>query len=148
MAGIAAIKDSIQIYVGELEDLKLADKMGNVSSIADLQGSAEEIDVTCLDSTSKEYEAGFVDEGNLELTINLTDQAKYEKLYDWHEGGATLHFGLVINDKKKTQVVGLKSKGVVTQLALTGMSVGGVIQAKLVIKIGAKLTKGFTAPVG
>lgn len=147
MAGIAVLKDNVRLYVGEAAELKAADKLGNIASVGDIGGEAEEIDVTTIDSQAKEFENGFSDEGSLEITQNITDD-EYTKMDAWKKAGTTVYWGLATHNKAGDQILGLKGQGVVKSVRLTGISVGGLLQAVASIRLSGEIATDFVEPVG
>lgn len=145
MAGIATLKDNVRLYIGEASELKLADKLGNISSIGDIGGEAEEIDTTTIDSTAKEFELGFEDNGSLEVTQNITD-TEYTKMNTWKNSNKTVYWGLSTNNKAGKQILGLKGQGIVKSVKLTGISVGGLLQAVTSIRVTGAISAEFTEP--
>lgn len=145
MAGIATLKDNVRLYIGEAAELKLADKLGNISSIGDIGGEAEEIDTTTIDSLAKEFEMGFEDNGSLEITQNITD-SEYTKMNTWKSSGTMVYWGLSTHNKAKKQILGLKGQGIVKSVKLTGISVGGLLQAVTSIRISGEIGTDFTEP--
>lgn len=146
MAGIATLKDNVKLYLGTSESLTASNKIGNISQIGDIGGEAEEIDTTCIDSLAKEYETGFEDNGTLEVTQNITDD-EYAVMDGYKKSGVTLHWGLSVSNRTGEQILGLKGKGVVKSVKLTGISVGGLLQAVTSIRLSGEIATDFTAPV-
>lgn len=145
MAGIATLKDNVRLYIGEASELKMADKLGNISSIGDIGGEAEEIDTTTIDSTAKEFELGFEDNGSLEVTQNITDN-EYTKMNTWKNSNKTVYWGLSTHNKAGEQILGLKGQGIVKSVKLTGISVGGLLQAVTSIRVTGAINAEFTEP--
>lgn len=145
MAGIATLKDNVRLYIGESAVLTKANKIGNISQIGDIGGEAEEIDTTTIDSMAKEFENGFEDNGSLEVTQNITDN-EYTKMAAWKKSGTMLYWGLSTHNKTGTQILGLKGQGVVKSVKLTGISVGGLLQAVTSIRLSGEITTDFTEP--
>lgn len=146
MAGIATLKDNVRLYIGEESELKIADKLGNISSIGDIGGEAEEIETTTIDSTAKEFELGFEDNGSLEVTQNITDN-EYTKMNTWKNSNKIVYWGLSTHNKTGTQILGLKGQGIVKSVKLTGISVGGLLQAVTSIRVTGAINADFTEPV-
>lgn len=146
MAGIATLKDNVRLYIGETESLVAENKIGNISSIGDIGGEAEEIDTTTIDSMAKEFENGFEDNGSLEVTQNITDD-EYTKMNDWKKSGVMLNWGLSTFNKKGKQILGLKGQGIVKSVKLTGISVGGLLQAVTSIRLSGEIGTDFTDPI-
>lgn len=146
MAGIATLKDNVRLYIGETESLVAENKIGNISSIGDIGGEAEEIDTTTIDSMAKEFENGFEDNGSLEVTQNITDD-EYTKMNDWKKSGVTLNWGLSTHNKAGEQILGLKGQGVVKSVKLTGISVGGLLQCVASIRLSGEIGTDFVDPV-
>ena len=147
MAGIVTLKDSVRLYIGETAVLTKANKIGNISSIGDIGGEAEEIDTTTIDSMAKEFENGFEDNGSLEITQNITDD-EYTQMDAWKKAGTMLHWGLSTHNKAGTQILGLKGQGIVKSVKLTGISVGGLLQAVTSIRLSGVIATDFTEPAG
>ena len=147
MAGIATLKDNVRLYIGETAVLTKANKIGNISSIGDIGGEAEEIDTTTIDSMAKEFENGFEDNGSLEITQNITDD-EYTKMAAWKKVGTMLYWGLSTHNKSGTQILGLKGQGIVKSVKLTGISVGGSLQAVTSIRLSGEIATDFTEPSG
>lgn len=145
MAGIAILKDNVQLFLGTEATLTYANKIGNIASIGDIGGEAEEIDTTTIDSMAKEFENGFEDNGSMELVQNITDD-EYTVMDGYKASGATVYWGLVTKNKAGEQVLGLKGQGVVRSVKLTGISVGGLLQANVSIRLSGAITSDFTAP--
>ena len=145
MAGIATLKDNVRLYIGESAALTKTDKIGNISSIGDIGGEAEEIDTTTIDSMAKEFENGFEDNGSLEITQNITDD-EYTKMDAWKKAGTMLYWGLSTHNKSGTQILGLKGQGVVKSAKLTGISVGGLLQCVASIRLSGAIATDFTEP--
>lgn len=145
MAGIATLKNNVRLYIGETESLVAENKIGNISSIGDIGGEAEEIDTTTIDSMAKEFENGFEDNGSLEVTQNITDD-EYTKMDAWKKSGVTLNWGLSTFNKKGKQILGLKGQGIVKSVKLTGISVGGLLQAVTSIRLSGEIGTDFKDP--
>lgn len=142
MAGTAVLRDNVKLYLGETDNLTAAEKIANIASIGDIGGEAEEIDVTTIDSTAKEFENGFDDSGSLELVLNIVPD-NYNKMYDWQTAGTSLHWGLTADNKAGGELLRLKGRGIVKSVKVTGISVGGVLQANVSIRLSGKIEKGF-----
>ena len=146
MAGIAVLKDNTRFYLGKQETITAEDKVAHIASIGDIGGEAEEIDTTCIDSEAKEFENGFEDNGSLELTVNITDN-EYTVMDGYKKSGAMMHWGLsALTKDKSKQVLGLKGTGIVRSVKLTGISVGGLLQAVVSIRISGAITTNFVDP--
>ena len=147
MAGIAVLKDNTRFYLGKQETITAEDKVAHIASIGDIGGEAEEIDTTTIDSMAKEFENGFEDNGSLEVTQNITDN-EYTKMDAWKKAGTMLYWGLSTHNKTGTQILGLKGQGVVKSVKLTGISVGGLLQAVTSIRLSGEIATDFTEPSG
>lgn len=66
-------------------------KIGNVASVGDFGPQADDIDVTNLDSTAKEYLVGLPDNGEATLAINMDPQSEAHRLL----------FGLAGTDQRR-----------------------------------------------
>ena len=147
MAGIVTLKNNVRLYIGETAALTKANKIGNIVSIGDIGGEAEEIDTTTIDSMAKEFENGFEDNGSLEVTQNITDD-EYTTMDAWKKAGTMLYWGLTTHNKTGTQILGLKGQGIVKSVKLTGISVGGLLQAVTSIRLSGAIATDFTEPAG
>lgn len=145
MAGIATLKDNVRLFIGESETLTAENKISNIASIGDIGGEAEEIDTTTIDSAGKEFENGFEDSGSIEVTQNITSD-EYTKMDTWKKSGTMLYWGLSTLNKKGTQILGIKGKGVVKSAKLTGISVGGLLQCVASIRVSGAIDSGFVDP--
>jgi hypothetical protein len=146
MAGIAVLKDNTRFFLGKQETLAAEDKVANIVSIGDIGGEAEEIDTTTIDSEAKEFENGFEDNGSLELTVNITND-EYTVMDGYKKSGEKLYWGLSALNKSKTeQVLGLKGQGIVRSVKLTGISVGGLLQAVTSIRVSGEIATDFVDP--
>lgn len=62
-------------------------------------GSAATVDVSCLESTSREYVAGLAESGEVSLTLNLTTNDEGQiVLRDAYASGSTKAFLLTLSD--------------------------------------------------
>jgi hypothetical protein len=73
-------------------------KIGNLTSIGALGGSASDIDVTNFDSTDMEYLVGLLDNGAASLGINLDPQNQSHITLDSIKGGARYSWALGLSD--------------------------------------------------
>lgn len=142
MAGIAVIKDSVKLYISEAE-LTAADKIGNLVSIGDIASTLEEIDTTTIDSLAREFVTGFEDNGSIAIVQNITED-EYAKVTALK--GAELNWAISAFDLKKKQVIGLKGKGTVNNLALVGISVGGLLQVSYGLRVSGAIDTDFVDP--
>jgi hypothetical protein len=147
MAGIAVQKDNVRLYLFEAETPTKADKLGNISSIGDIGGEAEEIDTTTIDSKAKEFVNGFEDNGSLEITQNITSD-EYAKMDAWKKSGTMLNWGLVSENLEGETVISMKGKGTVKSAKLTGISVSGLLQCVASVRLSGEITNDFVEPEG
>lgn len=146
MAGIAVLKDNTRFFLGKQETLTAEDKVANVASIGDIGGEAEEIETTTIDSDAKEFENGFEDYGTFDLTINITND-EYAVMDGYKKSGEKMYWGLsVLNKSKTAQVLGVKGQGTVKSVKLTGISVGGLLQAVTSIRVSGETATDFVDP--
>lgn len=143
----AVLKDNVKFFIGEAEQLTAADKLGNIVSISDIGGEAEEIDTTTIDSMAKESVGGFDDNGQVDIVQNITE-AEYTKMDAWKKAGTMLTWGLVANKRDGSKLLGLKGQGFVKSAKLTGISVGGLLQVNASIKISGEIATDFEEPEG
>lgn len=145
MAGIAVLKDNVKFYIGEAESLTADDKLGNVVSISDIGGEAEEIDTTTIDSMAKESVGGFEDNGQIDIVQNITEE-EFTKMDSWKKAGTELHWGLIANKRNGDKLLGLKGKGFVKSAKLTGISVGGLLQVNASVRLTGEIGTDFEDP--
>jgi hypothetical protein len=146
MAAVISIKDSVQLYIGEGETLKLTDAIGNKASIGDIGGDgAEEIDVTSMESEAKEYELGYEDYGSFDVTQFLNSD-EYAKMATLKESGTNIKWGVLINNKAGEKVLGLQGAGKVKGVKLTGLSVGSAVQVVTTVRCSGAVTSDFELP--
>lgn len=67
-------------------------KIGNVTSIGDIGGSAGEIDITNFDSTAKEFLVGLTDNGSVTISYNYDPQDATQTTLKALEGGDNKRF--------------------------------------------------------
>ena len=169
MAGIAIMKNNARLFIGLKTDFstqyssatKLTQsianaitpiiiaapssasdpdyKVANNSSIGELGGEAEDIDVTALDSDAKENEAGFVDNGTQDITINVVDKKAYSNLKKWQDNAADLVICQTRYSKAGKPVVGIMYEGIIKSAKLTEASVGGVMQINASIQVNGAI---------
>lgn len=169
MAGIAIMKNNARLFIGLKDDFnteygtatKLTQsiaeaitptiiaapsqssdkdyKVANNSSIGELGGEAEDIDVTALDSVAKENEAGFVDNGTQDITINVVDKKAYSNLKKWQDNAADLVICQTRYSKAGKPVVGIMYEGIIKSAKLTEASVGGVMQVNASIQVNGAI---------
>ena len=169
MAGIAIMKNNARLFIGLKTDFstqyssatKLTQsianaitpviiaapsqasdpdyKVANNSSIGELGGEAEDIDVTALDSEAKENEAGFVDNGTQDITINVVDKKAYSNLKKWQDNAADLVICQTRYSKAGKPVVGIMYEGIIKSAKLTEASVGGVMQINASIQVNGAI---------
>ncbi len=169
MAGIAIMKNNARLFIGLKDDFntqystatKLTQsianaitpviiaapssssdpdyKVSNNSSIGELGGEAEDIEVTALDSEAKENEAGFVDNGTQDITINIVDKKAYSNLKKWQDNAADLVICQTRYSKAGKPVVGLMYEGIIKSAKLTEASVGGVMQVNASIQVNGAI---------
>ena len=148
MAGIVAKNDRTKVFITEAgaTAFKLADKVGKLTNIGDIASTDDEVEVTGLESDTKEFEAGISDNGTLELTQNLT-ATEYDDMMEYKENETDLKIGIAILNKAGTVAVGRScAHAKVLSVTLGGMSVGGVITVVTSFRLNAKLVTGFTVP--
>ena len=169
MAGIAIMKNNARLFIGLKDDFdteygtapKLTQsianaitptiiaapsqehpkdyKVANNSSIGELGGEAEDIDVTALDSDAKENEAGFVDNGTQDIVINVVDKKAYSNLKKWQDNAADLVICQTRYSKAGKPVVGIMYEGIIKSAKLTEASVGGVMQVNASIQVNGAI---------
>ena len=171
MAGSAIMKDNARLYIGLLSEFKsqgatgeastslnktialavaptLVDpkyKVSNSTSIGELGGEAEDIDVTALDSEAKESEAGFVDNGTQDITINMVDEKAYSNLKKWQDNAADLLICQVRYSKTGKRLGANLYKGIIKTAKMTEASVGGLQQVNASIKVSGAIYDVVTA---
>lgn len=87
MAGIQTMGSTLTLKKAgsEGQDLVIA----NLTSIGEIKGEREEIDVTTLDSPdrAKEFISGAVDFGSFDIAGNIVDGKQPKALFDLFDGG-------------------------------------------------------------
>jgi hypothetical protein len=73
-------------------------KIGNLTSVGALGGSASDIDVTNLDSVAMEFLVGLLDNGAANLGINLDPQNQSHITLDSIKGGIRYSWALGLSD--------------------------------------------------
>ena len=64
----------------------------------------------------------------------------------WKNSNKTVYWGLSTHNKAGEQILGLKGQGIVKSVKLTGISVGGLLQAVTSIRITGAINTEFTEP--
>lgn len=148
MAGIVTQKDNVRLFIWDEDGTVAAgDKVGNITQLGDIGGETEDIDVTTIESVAKEYENGFDDNGTVDITQNLTSN-EYTTMSVRKDAGTALRWGISAFNKKGVQVLGLQGKGLIKSAKLTGISVGGLLQATSTIRINGAISNDFVDPIG
>lgn len=145
---VVTMKDKVRLYLWEKgQDVKKANKVGNITDVGEIGGEAEEIDTTTIESLAKESENGFEDNGTVELTQNL-DKFEYSTMAAYKQNGTDLMFGISAYNKNNEQVVHLTGSCIVKSVKLTGISVGGLLQVKSTLRINGAIGDYFEDPQG
>lgn len=148
MAGIVTQKDNVRLFIwDEGAVVKAADKVGNITQLGDIGGETEDVDVTTIESLAKEYENGFDDNGTVDITQNLSTN-EYTTMSVRKDAGTNLNWGISAFNKKGQQVLGLQGKGIIKSAKLTGISVGGLLQATSSLRINGAINNDFVDPIG
>lgn len=148
MAGIVTQKDNVRLFIwDENETVAAADKVGNITQLGDVGGETEDIDVTTIESIAREYENGFDDNGTVDITQNLTTN-EYTTMSVRKDAGIPLKWGISAFNKRGVQVLGLQGKGLIKSAKLTGISVGGLLQATSSLRINGAISNDFVDPIG
>lgn len=148
MAGIVTQKDNVRLFIwDEGAEVNASDKVGNITQLGDVGGETEDIDVTTIESLAREYENGFDDNGTVDITQNLTSN-EYTTMSVRKDTGTALNWGISAFNKKGVQVVGLQGKGLIKSAKLTGISVGGLLQATSSLRINGAISNDFVDPIG
>lgn len=175
MAGVAIMKDNARLYMGLMSDFKTGGttgdaivkvnktialavapvivagqdnknyKVSNASSIGELGGEAEDIDTTTLDSEAKENEAGFVDNGTQDITINLVDEKTYSNLKKWQDNAADIIICQTRYAKTGKRIACILFQGIIKSAKLTEASVGGLMQVNASIQVNGAVYDVFSA---
>lgn len=120
-------------------------KVSNASSVGELGGEAEDIDVTTLDSEAKENETGFIDNGTQDITINIVDKTAYTNLKKWQDTGANLLICQVRYSKSGKLLAANLYQGIVKNATLTEASVGGLNQVNASVQVSGAIYDVVTA---
>lgn len=148
MAGIAVMKDNTRFYLWD-DGVQVAanHKVGNITQIGDVGGEAEDIDTTTIESKAREYVNGFDDNGTIDLTQNVTEN-EYTTMAVLKDAGLEMNWGISSFDKTGKQVIGLRGRGTVKSARLTGISVGGLLQATSSVRVSGAIENDFVDPIG
>lgn len=73
-------------------------KIGKLSAIDSIGGSASEIDITNFDSTAMEYMVGLIDNGTANLSINLDPTDASHQLLESIAGGDRYYWAVGFSD--------------------------------------------------
>lgn len=148
MAAIVVLKNNTRLYLAaEDASITAADRIAHITQIGDVGGQADEIDTTAIDDMAKTWELGFNDNGSVQVTINIMD-TEYQDMVAYKDSGATLKFAISSFNKSGTQVIGLQGKCLVQSAALTGISVGGLLQVNATLRLTGEITQDFVDPSG
>lgn len=148
MAGIVTQKDNVRMFIWDEEGtVSVSDKVGNITQLGDVGGETEDIDTTTIESLAREYENGFDNNGNVDITQNVTTN-EYSTMAARKDSGDTVNWGISVFNKKGVQVIGLRGKGQVKSAKLTGISVGGLLQATSSVRISGAISNDFVDPIG
>lgn len=148
MAGIVTQKDNVHMYIwDDGTEVQAENKVGNITQLGDIGGETEDIDTTTIESLAREYENGFDDNGTVDVTQNVT-QNEYTAMAVRKDSGENINWGISVFNKKGVQVIGLQGKGQIKSAKLTGISVGGLLQATSSIRVSGAITSDFVDPVG
>ena len=148
MAGIVTQKDNVRLFIWDADaQVTKADKVGNITQLGDIGGETEDVDVTTIESLAREYENGFDDNGTVDITQNLTTN-EYTTMSVRKDAGESLNWGISAFNKKGQQVLGLHGKGLIKSAKLTGISVGGLLQATSSLRVNGAINNDFVDPIG
>lgn len=151
MSAIIAMKDAVRLFIGDAgTSLTAANKVGSLTTVGDIGGEAELIDVTTIESMAREFVTGLVDSGTMEVTQNLTG-TEYNTMTAYRDNGTELIWGLSIWGKKNgqpVQVLGLTARGVISNVTLSGISTGSILTVNTSVKINGLILKTFVDPIG
>lgn len=112
MAGTQSI--GTQLWLKKAGSEAADTQIAHLTSVGEIKGEAEEIDVTDHDSPdgNKEYIAGAVDYGDFEFEGNLCDPTLAEKMYAILNGKAKREWYVLYTDGSRMDIKGaLKSFG-------------------------------------
>lgn len=148
MASIVTMKDNVRLFIwDEGQNVTAADKVGNITQIGDFGGETEDIDVTTIESSAREYANGFDDNGTVDVTQNVTTN-EYSTMNARKNSGIEFNFGVSVFDKEDNQVIGIQGKAIIKSVKLTGISVGGLLQVVSSLRINGEPTEDFVDPIG
>lgn len=148
MAGIVTQKDNVRLFIwDEGAEVKASDKVGNITQLGDIGGETEDVDVTTIESLAREYENGFDNNGTVDITQNMTTN-EYTTMSVRKDTGTVLNWGISAFNKKGEQVIGLHGKGLIKSAKLTGISVGGLLQATSSLRVNGAINNDFVDPIG
>lgn len=146
MAAVVGLKDLVQVYVGDSENITLADKLVHVKTITFPQSEAEEIDVTDFDSDGKETVQGLIDYGNLEFTQHLTED-EYNDMQDRQDANKVVYFQAFALNTTGAVLIGRKGKGFLKTVAPEGLEMNSAFTVKSTIRVVGATSKVEELPV-
>ena len=147
MAGIVTQKDNVRLFIWETGPVAASHKLGNIVQVGDVGGETEDIDTTTIESTARESENGFEDNGAVDITQNVSTE-EYTAMDAYKKAGTDLNWGISAFNKLGEQVIGLKGKGIIKSAKLTGISVGGLLQVNSSLRINGEINNDFVDPIG
>lgn len=141
--------DNGRAYIGTSPNFTVEDKLKGAVTIGETGAEAEDVDVTALDSPSKESENGLDDFGTTELELYY-DKVMHDKHVGYRKSGETIYFGAFITDKKTGEVVyNVGYKGVIKSVKAGAMAVGDVAKYKVTVKLNGEVAVTEpTEPIG
>lgn len=127
------------IYLGDGASPQVYTEIAQVTNISGPDGSANEIDVTTLDSAAKEYLIGLADEGNVTLDVvfdSATTATQHAALRTARNNGTTQHFQIRLTDSPRTT---LTFDGLVSAFSLD-VQTDDAIRASYTLRITGAVT--------
>lgn len=132
MAGVPVLNGSVSLYIFDDGGTALkADRVGNLVDISEIGGEVQEYDVTDLDSEGVESVPGFVDNGTITLTQNVTPE-NAGKLEAYFKGKEMKRFGVVYKDFTGYNI---GFKGFIKSFKRGAISVGGTHTVTMDVRV-------------
>lgn len=141
MASSAQSSQGVSIGRGDGASSESFVKIGEVTSFSGLGGSASEIDVTSVDSTSREFLMGLEDGGDFSIEVNLVpgDTAQ-GGLWTDYQGQTLRNFEVELNDAVTTKGTTYSFSAYVKSFSISG-GTDDKISASIVLRITGDVTK-------
>ena len=138
MSSNAIEAQGMQLQIGDGATTEVFAKISEIKSFSGPGGSASVIDVSSLDSLSREKRMGLTDEGQLQFTINYAPtDAQHAALRAARASRKQTNFRLIFTDAGATQ---WDFAAFVTGFSVSG-GVNAVVEAQVTLEITGAITE-------